>query len=159
MNIKELMHTPAVTINANETANAAAHLMWENDCGAVPVVDDGNRLIGMITDRDVCMAAYTQGRPLSEIPIATAMSKHVLVCHVSDSAETAEELMREGQVRRVPVIDNDGHPVGLVGIADLARFAATSPKSTIEEHLLLTLEAVFSPHHQQRSVKTKTHSH
>jgi CBS domain-containing protein len=158
MNIRELMHTPALTIRADSSANTAAQLMWENDCGALPVVDEADRLIGIVTDRDICMAAYTQGLSLAAIPVTSAMSKHVLVCHVNDSVETAEELMREGRIRRVPVIDNDGHPVGLVGLGDLARFASHDPKGSVEEHLVQTIEAVYTPHHEPRPA-SKTHMH
>lgn len=143
--MKDVMRHPVVTCSLESDVNHAAQLMWEHDCGAVPVVDDEGRLSGIVTDRDVCMAAYTQGAPLRSIPVATAMAKDVLACHVSDSVDTAEELMREGQVRRIPVIDNDGRPVGIVSMNDLARLAAHARKSGVDREIVQTLAAICSP--------------
>jgi CBS domain-containing protein len=122
MHVKEIMTHPVVTCSVDSYLNFVARLMWEHDCGTIPVVDREGRLAGIVTDRDICMAAYTQGGVLASIPVTTAMAKHVLASHVDDSVETAEELMTEGQVRRVPVIDNDGRPIGIVAMNDLARW-------------------------------------
>lgn len=104
-----------------DTLSRAAQLMWEHDCGCVPVVDWLDRAIGVITDRDVCMAAYTQGKALSEIPVSTACSRDVKACFADDSLEKAEQLMIEQQVRRLPVTNDESHLVGLLSLSDLAR--------------------------------------
>jgi len=142
MQVNEIMKQPVVTCPADGDLNQAAQLMWEHDCGSIPVVDADGRLAGIVTDRDVCMAAYTQGASLRSIPVASAMAPHVLVCHVDDSLETAEELMREGQVRRIPVIDHDGCPVGIVSLNDLTRLAAQARKSSVDRQIVETLAAV-----------------
>jgi CBS-domain-containing membrane protein len=97
--------------------------MWENDCGVVPVVDDDGRVVGMITDRDVCMAAYTQGRLLSQIRVANAMAKEVHGVLETDTLESAEASMRRVRVRRVPVLDEDGRLRGILAMNDLIRHA------------------------------------
>jgi len=97
--------------------------MWDGDCGSIPVVDSWSRVIGMITDRDICMAAYTQGRSLEQIRVQDVMSKNVTSCKTSDSLEQAEELMRRQKVRRLPVVDAEMHLVGLLSINDIARAA------------------------------------
>jgi CBS domain-containing protein len=125
--------------------NLAAQLMWEHDCGTIPVVDNGGRLTGIATDRDICMAAYTQGASLASIPVTTAMTTSVLSCHLDDSIESAERVMREGQVRRVPVIDTDRRPVGIVAMNDLARLAARAKKSGVDREIVQTLAAVCAP--------------
>jgi CBS domain-containing protein len=139
------MTSPVATCSEGGRLNDAARVLWECDCGSVPVVDAEGRLRGMITDRDICMAAYTQGRTLQEIPIAPVMASHVLVCHVDDSLETAEQLMREGQVRRIPVIDNDGRPVGIVSMNDVTRAAADQRRSNLDRDVVETLAAVGEP--------------
>lgn len=100
--------------------------MWDNDCGSVPVVDEAGSAIAMITDRDICMAAYTQGRALGEISVASAMSSGLVAVHETDELEVAEALMREHQVRRLPVIDAKRRPVGVVSLSDLARQSQTA---------------------------------
>jgi CBS domain-containing protein len=124
MRVAQLMSQPAVTCNVNGSANEAARLMWEHDCGAIPVVDDEGKVVGIVTDRDVCMAAYTQGESLHRIPVISAMAKSVSRCHPEDTVEKAEALMSELQVRRLPVVDPEDRPVGLLSINDLAQEAA-----------------------------------
>jgi CBS domain-containing protein len=121
MKVQEVMSTEVQACSPNDTLNRAAQIMWERDCGAVPVVDDDLRVVGMLTDRDVCMSAYTTGLPLSQIPVSTASAKAVYLCKASDSVQVAENVMRLAQVRRIPVVDDDGRLCGLLTLADLAR--------------------------------------
>jgi signal-transduction protein with cAMP-binding, CBS, and nucleotidyltransferase domain len=99
--------------------------MWENDFGCLPVTegDGAQRLVGMITDRDICMAAYFAGRPLHEIRVADAMTREVCACNPGDDLSEARAIMREAAVRRLPVIDASEQPIGLLSLADLAREA------------------------------------
>jgi CBS domain-containing protein len=145
MHVKEIMQRPVVACPIDAALNDVARLMWEHDLGSIPIVDADGRLSGIVTDRDVCMAAYTQGRPLSEIPVSSAMSSNVLCCHIDDVVETAEQLMREGQVRRLPVIDNDGRPIGVLAVNDLARLAASARRTGIDRDLIQTLAAICTP--------------
>jgi len=145
MHVSELMSKPVVTCRTGDNLDVAARLMWEYDCGVVPVIDAEGRLTGMVTDRDISMAAYTQGKALWAIPVSTAMAKNVLAVHPEESVEGVERLMREGQIRRVPVIDNRARPVGLVSINDLARLTARAKKSGVDRELVQTLAAVCKP--------------
>jgi CBS domain-containing protein len=154
MHVKDIMHHPVITCPSDSHLHLVAGLMWEHDCGTIPVVDHEGRLTGIVTDRDICMAAYTQGALLQSIPVSAAMAKHVLACHVDDSIDTAEELMREGQVRRVPVIDNDGRPVGIVAMNDLARLAAHARKSGVDREVVQTLAAICAPRVHPARVRT-----
>jgi|JI7StandDraft_1071085.scaffolds.fasta_scaffold84901_2 CBS domain-containing protein len=120
MKIESLMTTDVRVCFASGSLADAARVMWEGDCGCVPVLDEDTRVVGILTDRDICMAAWTQGRPLAEIPVPSAMSAKVVACKCGDRIEDVEELMRQHQVRRVPVLDADGRLEGLVSLADLA---------------------------------------
>jgi CBS domain-containing protein len=145
MHVKDIMSHPVVTCPTSSTLDQAARLMWEFDCGAVPVVDDAGHVCGMLTDRDICMAAYTQGQPLSGIPVTTAMARQVVAVHVDDSIEHVEALMRDSQVRRLPVLDGESRPAGLVSLNDLARLSARARKSAVDRELVQTLAAVCQP--------------
>jgi CBS domain-containing protein len=98
--------------------------MWNHDIGCLPIVDHEGRIIGMLTDRDVCMAAYLQGGPLTSASVTSAMSKEVYTCSEGDDTSTVETLMREKQVHRLPVVDAERRPIGIISINDLAREAS-----------------------------------
>lgn len=123
MNVSELMNRTVQSCRAEDTLQRAMQIMWERDCGVVPVVDDRNEVIGMITDRDVAVAAYTQGRALWQIPVSSAMAKQVHAVRESDDLEAVETLMRRVRVRRVPVLDASNHLTGILSMNDLARHA------------------------------------
>ena len=145
MKIDEIMSRPAVTCFASDTADRAAQLMWEHDCGAVLVTADAGHIVGVVTDRDICMAAYTQGAPLSGIRVEDAMARHVHFCREGDTLEECERLMAEKQVRRVPIVDDRNRPVGVVSQNDIARHAASSRKPDGSDHLARMLAAIGQP--------------
>lgn len=147
MRVNQLMTRMVQTCAANDDLNKAADIMWSNDCGCVPVVDGENHVVGMITDRDVAMAAYTQGRPLASIPIEVAMAHDVKWCKEDEDIAVAEGVMRANQIRRVPVVDDDGHLVGMLSLNDLARAAAEPQKvgTRFVEDLTRTIAAVCRP--------------
>src|ERR1700693_2016345 len=95
MKISDLMTKEVRACHQHDSLNRAAQLMWENDCGAVPVVDSDLKVIGMLTDRDICMAAYTQGIALVEASVGSAMSCDVCVCGASDNITSAAERSEE----------------------------------------------------------------
>jgi CBS domain-containing protein len=123
MKIENLMTREVQTCHPEDPLTSAARKMWESDIGCLPVIDDNEHVIGMITDRDICMAAYTQGRLLSEIPVAIAMSKELFACTPNDSIKDAEEVLSSHQVRRLPVLNEDRKPVGIVSLSDIIREA------------------------------------
>jgi CBS domain-containing protein len=144
--IEQLMSHDVQCCGPDDTLDEAARLMWDNDCGCVPVCSsDGTpRVVGMITDRDICMSALFGGKPLSELRVADAMSREVHLCRPNDSPAEVERLMRERQVRRVPVADASGRLLGVVSLADLARTGRDSADVT-EKDVGATLAAICEP--------------
>lgn len=124
MAISDLMSRNVATCSADDGLDVPARLMWDLDIGCVPVLDEQQHVIGIVTDRDVCMAAYTQGKAPQHIPVREAMAHEVYACLPDDSVAEVEEIMRRRRVRRVPVVDLDGHLVGLISLNDLARESA-----------------------------------
>jgi CBS domain-containing protein len=145
MRIKEVMNHPVITCPTGSTLDHAARLMWEFDCGVIPVVNNEGRLSGIVTDRDICMAAYTQGKALQAISVETAMATDVAFAHPDDGIETLEDVMRERRIRRVPVVDAEHRPVGMVSVNDLARLAAQAKKLGVEHEVVRTLADVSRP--------------
>ena len=105
----------------------AARLFWEHDLGALPVVDAAGAVVGLITDRDVCMAAYTTGLPLQACTVGRHMSRTVFSIGAKADADKAAELMKTRKIRRLPVVEN-GRLVGMVTLSDLARSAGKRGK-------------------------------
>ena len=121
MTVETIMTRTVAACREDQPVSVAAKLMWDCDCGAVPVVDGEGRVIGMITDRDICMAAWMQNRPPSNIPVWEAMSREVYTCAPSESVAAAERLMCSRQVRRLPVVDEEHRLIGILSLADLVR--------------------------------------
>ena len=125
MRIEQLMSKSPKSCQPDDTLGDAAHSMWAHDCGCLPVTagDGSQRVIGMITDRDICMAALFHGEPLRRIRVGDAMAQDVWACNPGDAPCEAEAIMREARVRRLPVVDEADQLLGLISLADLAREA------------------------------------
>ena len=121
MKANDLMTSNPACCTPDSTAQQAAQLMEENDCGCIPVVEDEESrfLVGVVTDRDIALRGVAQGRS-PETPIRDLMSTDVSAVRPEDELAAIEELMAELQVRRVPVVDEDGCCIGIIAQADLA---------------------------------------
>lgn len=147
MQVQDLMAHPAITCHVNDALDAAAQKMWDHDCGVLPVVNDEGKVTGMITDRDICMAALMQGRPLHELLVNLAMAKHVIAVGPEQTPGDAEQLMSKHQIRRLPVIDGTGRPLGVISLNDLA-IEAVQPDTRMKHgvsKIAHTLAAVCQP--------------
>jgi CBS domain-containing protein len=146
MKVSELMTRRVRSCTPHHSLDVVMRILWEEDLGALPVVNDEGQPLAMITDRDVSVAAYTQGKPLWQITVDSAMSRQLYTAHVSDQLSSAERTMRSHQVRRLPVVDESTRLVGVLSLADIARArAAARPGSSAEEplaELALTLSSV-----------------
>ncbi|HWO08206.1 MAG TPA: CBS domain-containing protein [Polyangiaceae bacterium] len=146
--VADLMRAPAVCCNTGDTLHRAAQLMWEQDVGAVVVVDDAGRPVHMVTDRDVCMGAYTQGLPLWQSRVESLGPRPIASCPLGAGVPEARRLMEQQGVRRMPVVDAAGAVVGLIALGDLVREAtAAAPKNRTRgltpAQLAQTLGAIY----------------
>lgn len=152
MKVEQVMTRGVRVCVGDDSLNRVAQMMWEGDCGCLPVitVNGEGKVVGMITDRDVAMAAYTQGKPLAAIGVSSAMSREVVFCQAGDDIEQAEAAMRAAQVRRLPVVDAAGKLVGIVSLNDIARAAereaaAGRRRQITATGVVATLSAVCQP--------------
>lgn len=119
MKVSEVMTTEVKIADPSRTIQDAAKLMEKNDCGSLPV-GEGDRLVGMITDRDIVIRAVAAGLP-ADTPIREVMTRELKYCFENDDIEDVAENMGEIQMRRLPVLDSKKRIVGIVSIGDLAR--------------------------------------
>ena len=146
MKVRELMVKDVITCRDTALLGEIAKLMWEHDIGFIPVISSENgAFAGVITDRDGFLAAYFQGRELWHIPVRSAMSTQIATCPPEADVEEAEQLMREVQVHRLPVVTKEGKLVGVVTLNDFARKAAHDEDEELEEQVALTLGAICQP--------------
>jgi len=153
MGVKDVMTSPVHTCRVDDSLDRAAQLLWEHDCGCLPVVDTEGVVRSMITDRDICMAAYTGGRPLRELRVVDSMSGGLVVCAPDDELRTAAERMAEHQVRRLPVVDDAGRVRGVLSVNDLACRAAEGWTSSIDDPPAAVMLRVLMAVCRHRSAK------
>ena len=146
MRVKDVMTSNVSCVRSSEPLSAAAKLMWDCDCGAIPVVDESSKVIGVITDRDICMSCWSQDRAPGAIQISESMSKELYCCTPEDSLADAEKLMRSKQVRRLPMTDKQGRLAGIVSLADLVKHAhGQSSREVGPDEVTSTLAGICQP--------------
>ena len=153
MTVRELQTSNVKTVSPDTDLAVVAKLMWEGDCGAVPVVTDDRKVIGMITDRDICIAAATRSKPPAEIRASEVISTNhgVHAVKPDDDVRIALRAMRKHRVRRLPVLDREQRLTGIVSINDLAINASPSqPDSVPAQEFLETFQAICA--HEKHAV-------
>jgi CBS domain-containing protein len=119
MLVKSVMTSDVKVCTPETSVAAAARIMSSRDCGIVPVVDSQHKLLGLITDRDICLAVATKFRSPDELRVSEIMTRKAYTCSPDDDVRVALNLMKNHTVRRVPVVSTDGHLFGLISIDDL----------------------------------------
>ena len=119
MLVKSIMTSDVKSCSPETTVAAAARIMAHRDCGIVPVVDAEQKLLGVITDRDVCLVVAAAVRSPEELPVRDVMTSKVHTCSPDDPHSAALKLMKNHAVRRVPVVMADRRLVGLISLDDL----------------------------------------
>jgi CBS domain-containing protein len=138
------------TIHFSDSIENAARAMVRRDCGALPVVNDNGRLIGMITDRDIVTRIVACGLDPRRARVDECMSDRVFACYEEDLIESCLWLMSRHQVRRIPVVDERDRVIGIVSQADLARHAGAFPghgeRQTFADVMCAISEPTLAPY-------------
>lgn len=153
MTVRDLQTSNVKTVGPDTDLAVVAKLMWEGDCGAVPVVTDDRKVIGIITDRDICIASATRSRPPAEIRASEVISSNngVHAVKPDDDVRVALRTMRKHRVRRLPVVDRDQRLTGILSINDLAINASPSLPGTVPaQEFLETFQAICA--HEKNAV-------
>ena len=145
MRVEEVMTVPAQTCRPTSDLGEAAKTMMEHECGCLAVVDSRGHIVGMITDRDICLAVAARHKNPWDIPVRDAMSPQVFSCTISDDVRVALATMREHHVHRLPAVDANGHLMGVLSLDDLVNRAGEGPDKIPVALLLETFQGVCPP--------------
>lgn len=152
MKVQDIMTADVESCGPESDLGAAATIMWKRDCGSVPVVDGDRRIIGMITDRDICMAVATRNKLASDITVGEVISGRVYACSPEDDIRDALETMQSAQLRRLPVVDDNRFLHGILSINDVVLHSGRgkSKKHVTHRDAMATLK-VLSEHRTNES--------
>jgi CBS domain-containing protein len=119
MKVQEVMTSQVKSCRPETNLAAVATLMWEGDCGVLPVVNNEGKVVGMITDRDIAIATATKGRLAAEIAVSEVISGKVYSCTVDEDVKPALKTMRHERMHRLPVVNEDGILQGILCMNDM----------------------------------------
>lgn len=119
MKVKDIMTHSAFCCRPESNLGQAVELLWIHNCGMLPVVSGSSKLVGIVTDRDLCIAMGTRNHLPSELPVGEVMTSRVHTCKPEDEIHEAMSTMADKQVRRLPVVDEEGIPRGILSMDDL----------------------------------------
>ena len=145
MKVKDIMTTGPRTCTPDTTVASAGQLMWEGDCGILPVVDEGE-LVGVVTDRDMYIALATQNARAAHLKVGAVATKKVATCAPEDDVRSALATMRQARVRRLPVVGFGNTVLGILSMNDIL-LAAGADKAIGNEDVVETLQAICGHHH------------
>lgn len=150
MKVAEVMTRNVQSCTPETNLAAAAMQMWDGDCGTLPVADDDGKVIGMITDRDICIAAATKHQNISEIKVGEVISGEVQSCSPDMSVHNALKIFEQARVRRLPVVGEDGKLQGILSMNDIVLHTGEgSDKKTTGisyAEVINTFKAICAPH-------------
>ena len=145
MKVRDLMSSPVHSCSTNDTADRAANLMWEHDVGCIVIIDPEAGPVGVVTDRDIAMAAHLRNQRLAEMPVLSIAGPQVFRCTPDDTIAQAEQTMAAHQVHRLPVVDDDGLVVGILSTNDLVRAASGGWRQYKASSVVETLASITAP--------------
>ena len=140
MKVKEVMMGTPYYCRPETNLGVATELMWNANCGFLPVEASDGKVIGVVTDRDICIALGTRNRLAGDVLVSEVMSGKLCSCAPDDEIHVALQTMKDGRVRRLPVVAKDGSLVGVISMDDI--LLRTEPMSLGKEPELSSDEVV-----------------
>ncbi len=142
MKVKKIMTKKVGFCHLDDKLIKAVGIMWQFDCGAVPILDVKNKVVGFITDRDICIAVTTRNRLSSELMINEVVTGKVITCSPKNDIEDVLKIMGKNQIKRLPVIKKSGALAGIISITDILR---STKSKLLRKRILKTYELIGKP--------------
>jgi CBS domain-containing protein len=149
MKVKDIMTRDVQTCSPESNLTEATMLMWDHDCGSIPVVNSEGKVVSMITDRDISVSLAMKNRLSSEVKVREAMSKTLFSCGEDNDVKSVLDTMRVHQIRRLPVVDTQGKLRGILSINDLILEAGPKNADLSQDKVMETLKAICAPHRKE----------
>lgn len=127
-----MMRTPA-SCTADTNLAAAVEILWNRNCGMLPIVDREGKVTGVVTDRDICIALGSRNRPAAEIAVAEVQPENLFACHADDDIHSALAIISGAKVRRLPVVDDQGRLQGILSLDDVVLHAMSGSPGRIPD--------------------------
>jgi len=150
MRVRQIYTRDVSSCTPDDTLAHAASLMWNRDCGFIPVVEHQGRVVGILTDRDIAIAAGTQNRRTGEMPVREVMSRNLRTCRPEDDLETALDTMAYNQVRRLVVTDETGVLRGVLSLGDFLPWVG-DPDGPTADRIIAVLASICEPSQERLS--------
>jgi CBS domain-containing protein len=153
MQVQEIMTAAVECCTPEDTAQKSAEIMKSADTGVVPVLaaENNPKVLGIVTDRDLCLSVVATGRNPREVQVRECMSARIVACHPEDDVRHIAGMMADNQVRRMPVVDHDGGIIGIVSLADITR------EGTLEGKSAEALREISEPSGQASKPRERSH--
>ena len=143
MKVKDAMKTDVGACSTEDSLMKAADVMRLRDCGVVPIIDDEKNVVGMLTDRDVCLAIAARNRKASDVKTKNLLKGKAITCLADDDLESALRKMRKYQIKRLAVVDTDNKLVGILTISDF--LLSVRKDKSLKKKIYTTIKAIAKP--------------
>jgi len=143
MKVKDVMKTDVGFCTTEDSLMKCADIMRLRDCGVVPVVDEDEKVVGMLTDRDLCLAIVARNRKASDVLCKELINRRAVVCSGDDKLENALRKMRKYQIKRLAAVGKDGKLTGILSITDIM-FSVRKNKD-LKKEIYRALKMIFKP--------------
>jgi CBS domain-containing protein len=145
MKVKDLMTKSVSACDEQTNLSSAAIMMWDGDCGILPMVDEREKVVGVITDRDLSLAMATKNRLSADILVGEIVEKgDIKACSPDDDVKKALKIMGENQIRRLPVVNEQGQIQGMLSINDLIRHSQADSGELSDKNVMEAMKAICS---------------
>jgi len=149
MRVEDVMMRTPVCCGSETNLGAATEMLWSRNCGMLPIVNAQQKVIGVITDRDLCIALGTRNQLAGQIAVGDVMTGTVYSCRPEDDIHAALDTMARNRVRRLPVISKEGHLEGILSMDNVVQHAdAAGTGNTAElapRDIVVTLQRIYGP--------------
>lgn len=151
MNVQDIMTTDIATCGPETNLELIANMMWNKNCGSIPVLNQSGQPLGVVTDRDIAMGCALNHKPLWELAAQDLLGgREVHCCRATDSIKNSLQQMSQNHIRRLPVVDDNGCLVGMLSLGDIVAYAESEMPGKIPEisfgETINTLKQVYIHH-------------
>lgn len=143
MKVKKVMTRTVGTCSEEDSLAKAVEIMWQKDCGVVPVINKKSKVVGMITDRDIAVSGFLQNKPVYSISVGEVINGKIRTCSSKDKIEAVLKVMQKRQIKRLPVVKKNGKLEGIISITDI--LLASENNKRLRKMVSKTIRAIAKP--------------